>query len=445
MSVKKVKGDKKQKNVTTSNIPLIILIYRLLFGVLNTWGDFMKDNSVVVMDNKMVKAKYGKLSDVESRFIFFAISQIKYNDTDFKTLKFSVGTLLRELEVPGKNYSRLFDVLKNVVEKSIVIPDEKGMSIFPWFQMARVEKSQNNLEMVEVQFNDLLRPYLLQLRQNFTKAELSIILNMKNHTRRIYLMCKQYLNIGHFEKDIAALHMELELGKVYKQYKYLARSIVEPAVEEINTLSDIRVSFKPIRVGKSYKKLAVNVWAVPVDNKAVGKKTAAEVKRIEDNRKKADAEYAENLAQSNRIAEEAAEKQWQEKCRDLELYLIRKTDFWEGCLNTIAATVAESTFHTWFVTSELFIDNQHNAYILVPNGLAANMINENYLNHIKEIFAGSKTRIATVKVVTPEIRNQFSHAVGVDELDEESVEEDLNQQPNFFQETEQTSLFESST
>ena len=48
----------------------------------------MEKNPTVVVNNKIVRAKFGKLTDVESRFMFLAIAQIKYTDTDFQTYKF---------------------------------------------------------------------------------------------------------------------------------------------------------------------------------------------------------------------------------------------------------------------------------------------------------------------------------------------------------------------
>jgi plasmid replication initiation protein len=392
-----------------------------------------KDNSFVVMDNKMIRAKYGKLSDVESRFIFFAISRIKYNDTEFERLRFSVGTLLKELDVSGNNYTFLFNVLKKVVEKSIVIPDDKGVSIFPWFVETRVEKTGD----VEVQFNEKLKPFLLQLRKNFTKAELSIILTMSNHTRRIYLICRQYLNIGYFEKNIADLRTELELGKVFQQYKYMARDLLEPAEKEINEQSDIRVSFKPIRVGRSYARLGIYVRSAP----AVDKKPAEETKRIEEKRRKVDVEYKERVAEDDRMVEERIRQTWEKECKKLEPYLTRKSKIWQRCLDSIEKALnSGSTFYTWFEFTEMFLDEHRTAYILTPNKLAADTMRDSYLNIIMEILMKNKIDVAAVKVVTSDIKTQFSNAVAVHQSAEENTA-DEEVYPNLFENIEQTSLF----
>jgi len=404
------------------------------------------NNSVVVMDNTMVKAKFGKLTDIESRFIFFAISQIKYVDTEFKTFRFSVGRLLKELDMPGKNYTFLFGVLKNMVERTIAFPDEKGFTIFPWFSMLRVEKK----EMIGIRFNDMLKPYLLELRKNFTKAELSLILQMKNHTRRIYLMCKQYLNMGGFEKDINALRTELELGDIYKQYKYLARDILIPARDEINKLADLRCSFEPVRVGRSYSLLSFKVWPAPTSNKSIGKNagasgknTPAQNKQIEEKRRKADAEHQEQLAKDSQMALDLVMKDWDKKCKELEPYLVRKSEQWEHCLDTInGALGGAASFDTWFVITELFFDDRRNAYILTPNNLSAKVIHDNYLNFIAEVLTKNKIGFVTIKIVTPDIKNQFVNAVSDESTGEEDIAaEDLDQQPSLFAEAEQTTLF----
>jgi len=410
--------------------------------------DKNNDNSVVVMDNRMVKAKFGKLTDVESRFIFFAISQINYNDTEFRNLRFNMGTLLKALGVPGKNYTYLLKVLKKVVGKLISVPDKNGITVFPWFQMGRVEKS----EMVEVQFNELLKPYLLQLRQNFTKAELTQLIGMKNHTRRIYLMCKQWLNVGYFEKDIAAIREELELGVMYKQYKYMTRDLLTPAFEEINKLSDIRVSFKPIRTGsRAYTKLGINVWSAPTVAKITDKKNAVAEKNrriIEDKRKEADVARAEKLRQHSLADLESAKREWEETCKMAEIYLTRKSDSWQKCLETIKTLVSENQFEMWFAATEMFVDGDNNAYILVPNNFAMNMmIGVGCLNHVMKSITENNIKVATVQLATikavkerfdPVVVNQSIEMDGVNEAD--IVEEDSNQ-TSLFQNSEQVSLF----
>jgi plasmid replication initiation protein len=410
------------------------------------------DNSVVVMDNKMVRAKYGKLTDVEARFIFFMISQIKYSDVEFKTFRFSIGYLLKELDVPWKNNAFLFKVLKKVLEKTIAIPDVDGISMFPWFQKTRIE----NKGMIEVKFNDDLKPYLLELRHNFTKAELALIINMKNHTRRVYLMCKQYLNVGQFEKDIAAFRDELELGKAYGEYKYMARNILAPAEKEINELSDIRISFKPIRVGRSYTRLGFKIWAAPTNNKAAAKVNAVKTKHIEDyrrreeNRRKTEAERQEQIAKEDKRLEEDIERKWEKQCKELEPFLTRKSKVWLRCLDKINEKFNDGlSFYSWFYKgTELFFDAHRNAYILTPTTYAADTIQQNYLNLIKEIFMNNKIDFATVKIVTSDIKTELSTAAAVAAADEstgesnaESAAEDYGQQPDLFGEAEQTAFF----
>jgi len=406
----------------------------------------VKDNnsSVVVMDNKMVRAKYGKLSDVEARFIFFLISQIKYTDTEFRTFRFSVGSLLKELNMPGKNYTYLFGVLDGMVKRTIAFPDgEKSFTIFPWFSMLSVKKG----ELIEICFNDKLKPYLLELRKNFTKAELNLIFHMKNHTRRIYLMCKQCLNMGGFDKDINALRTELELGNIYKQYKYLARDVLIPARDEINKLADLRCSFKPVRVGRAYSLLNFKVWPAPASNKAVekstvGKNTSAKNKQIAENNRKAEAERQEQSAKKM----EDLERIWEEKCKALETKLIRKSDVWDRCLNTIDEALRGSvTFETWFVHTELFLDNHNTAYILLPNAFAADVMRCNYLGFITEVLTKNKVSFAGVKMVSSDIKNQIVEAVAASDglTGEVAVAgEDSDQEPTVFDDgSEQTTLF----
>jgi plasmid replication initiation protein len=98
-------------------------------------------------------------------------------------------------------------------------------------------------------------------------------------------MCKQYLSIGKFEKKIDDIRTELELGKMYCSYKYMARDLLHPAEKEINEQSDIRVAFEPVREGRTYVSLNFRVWAKPdgiKSQKQVSNKPAVRGKTTED-------------------------------------------------------------------------------------------------------------------------------------------------------------------
>lgn len=116
---------------------------------------------------------------------------------------------------------------------------------------------------IQIKLDSLLKPYLLQLKDNFTQYELLWTLNFKSkYTIRLYELVKSI----HFD-DLAAydttlgldeLKRMLDAGK-YKTYKDFKVRVLIPAVKEINDFSDKNVSFKPIKIGRAVAKIKLTI------------------------------------------------------------------------------------------------------------------------------------------------------------------------------------------
>lgn len=111
-----------------------------------------------------------------------------------------------------------------------------------------------------VQLHEELRPYIAELKSNYTKYFLENVTAFKSlHTLRLYevamLVSGKYN--GDFTYDLDKLKYALGVYNKYKIYADFTKRVLAPAIDEINGKSDLLVAFEPVRVGRSYKKIRI--------------------------------------------------------------------------------------------------------------------------------------------------------------------------------------------
>ncbi len=78
------------------------------------------------------------------------------------------------------------------------------------------------------------------------------------------------------------------------------------------------------------------------------------------------------------------------------------TSLWDTCLLFIRDRVGESSFETWFQTTEVSIDAEKNVCVYVPNSFFADFIEENFRQVIIDAFRHSGCEPTTISFVAKE-------------------------------------------
>ncbi|WP_176547944.1 replication initiation protein [Priestia aryabhattai] len=186
------------------------------------------------------------------RIILTAISTIQTTDTEFHTYTIAVKELLKIFNITDKNHALIEKACEELVGKGIKIKDEKGWTMYPWFQKIRYYKKEG---VIEFQFPNDLKPYLLQLKkkEGLTSYRLENILRLSSvYTQRIYEICFKWKKAGKCQFDID--HFKKMIGATQESYSKafgsLKQRVLLPAVEEINEKTDIEISFKEIKTAR---------------------------------------------------------------------------------------------------------------------------------------------------------------------------------------------------
>lgn len=215
-----------------------------------------EQNYLVVKHNDLIRKVQALLSLTvnEQKVALYLISLINPDDKDFDAVLVSISALceLFGLEKVKGNYERLKKAIKALSDKSHWLNGE----LFRWVDTAKVIP---NSGMVRVKLSESLKPYLLQLKENFTKYKLYNVLVLKSkYSIRIYELLKSYfwedtysVTIQEFKKSICC--------DTFNEFKDFNKRVLAPAIKEINELTDIYVEVTKLKTGKCITDLKFDI------------------------------------------------------------------------------------------------------------------------------------------------------------------------------------------
>lgn len=152
----------------------------------------------------------------------------------------------------GHVYEALEEAAKRLYNRSIrTITNSKGKAIerdVRWVWMAEYKKGEGT---VTLGFSPALTPYLTILRTEFTRYKLKYIGNIGSfYGVRLYELCAQYRKAGRRTITMEQLREMLNLGDKYTNVRDLRRRVLDPALEDINRYTDLRVVMTPTMKGR---------------------------------------------------------------------------------------------------------------------------------------------------------------------------------------------------
>ncbi len=204
---------------------------------------------IVTQSNQLMEARYN-LSLGEQRLILSMIAKIQPDDEDFKPYRISIGEFADFLGIArGSAYHECKKITKSLLGRVLEIQEPGRLLQTGWVSSADYIDGTG---MVNLSFDPLLKPYLLQLKGNFTSCKLEILLSFKSqYTMRIYMLLKQYERLKEREIELGELRQMLGLRNTqYEYYNDFKRTILEPSRKELKAKTDLYFEFDEIKYGR---------------------------------------------------------------------------------------------------------------------------------------------------------------------------------------------------
>lgn len=210
--------------------------------------ELISEKNRVDKDYQLITARY-KLSTVEQKLILSIISLIRPTDSDFMNYQIPISQF--GFLADNNNHQRLKKYCKDIMSKPLEVATEDGWMLFNWFSHIRYRK-----EMIECSVSPELKPYLLELKENFKSYDLKYILDMQSeYSIRIYEMLKKSEKMGFLEMDLEELQDLLQVPESFKVYADFKRKVLQPTSIEIAKYTDIYFEFKEIKSGRKVTKI----------------------------------------------------------------------------------------------------------------------------------------------------------------------------------------------
>ena len=208
----------------------------------------MVKNYLVTQSNKLIDARQVQpLTPREQKLVLAFVSMIQPEDKDFKVYSLEIKTFHKLLNIKGReNYTQIRNILKKLMTKTIEIPTENGYLITHWASHIEYITGEGR---VEFSFEPKLKPYLLQLKRDFTSYRLinALLLN-SSYSIRLYELLKKWQKIGKWRVNVDELRKMLGANqKSYNVYGNFKNRVLKPSIEEVNNETDINVSYKEIK------------------------------------------------------------------------------------------------------------------------------------------------------------------------------------------------------
>ena len=225
----------------------------------------MQENYLVAQRNDLIEARHtNPLSVREQKIVLTMVSMIQPNDEDFKDYRISIKEFSEMLGLEGSaKYTELKEITKDLMSKSIEIPREDGGWLFAnWISSAEYQKGEG---IIALSFSPKLKPYLLQLKNTFTTYRLSNILSLKStYSIRLYELMKKWQHLGKWSCSVHNFKEKMGVEKkAYPRYANLKARVLNPAIAEVNEKTDLHISIKEIKRGRSVDQIEFVIRHAP--------------------------------------------------------------------------------------------------------------------------------------------------------------------------------------
>jgi plasmid replication initiation protein len=212
----------------------------------------------VVKANRMVKAKT-TFTKLEHRVVAALIAKLERGQESFETQEVRLRKVMERAGVESTEiFRKAKEICDRLVEKAIGIStyDEEKGRVYTAYTLFRKCKYHENRGVIEAQFEEEMRPFLLHLKNRFTMYSLNFFLQLPSrHSMRIYELLKMREDLGAMRISVEEFRETLGLEDSYEYFTDLKRHVIEKARKQLAEHTDIEFTYNVEREGRRAKRL----------------------------------------------------------------------------------------------------------------------------------------------------------------------------------------------
>lgn len=216
-----------------------------------------RDPFRVIKGNPLIEAKF-ELTPIQTKLFLFLLAKLDTTKNSFEPMIVVVKDFQKFI---GSKGDSLYHHLKKEVEKMIgkrVYYKDDGVELNSSLISGYMYLENEGAFLVE--FPSLLKPFLLQLKENFTVIDIRNILGLdSSYAMRFYEICKEKERFKTFEYSVEHLKEMFSIENKYKNYFDFKVKVIVQARNELKENSELYFDFDEIKQGKKVVSLRFTV------------------------------------------------------------------------------------------------------------------------------------------------------------------------------------------
>ena len=216
--------------------------------------------------NAITTARY-EMTACEMDIVFYLLSLLKKEDNIGTFYRVKV-TELQQLTGRQWNYQQFFDATSALRSREYIIKNEKERRTLQVGLLASAEYLHGQ-GVIELEVSEKMRPYLIDLKRNFTSFRLQAAFNLSSkYAKRVYQMASQWKDKPAITYSLHDFKVMLNLkdpeGKEPEQYSkvsMLQRKVLDVAVQQINQHTDLKLRYELLKKGRAFESVRFYIQA----------------------------------------------------------------------------------------------------------------------------------------------------------------------------------------
>jgi hypothetical protein len=201
------------------------------------------------------------------RLLVLALSDITRDDHDLAPIRITAWEYAQIFNIRGKSiYNRIEESARELLEQTVQVKEPNGdWVMFQWVSEARYDSGRGNkdqLACIELKIHEKLRPYLLQLRRDFSIIPTEQLLSFESFNSMRLFEVLYTVSYGgekrHLEFDVDDLKARLGLDGKYERFKDFTY-VLDRAQEEFARYTSLTFSYQGRKVGRKFQHVSITV------------------------------------------------------------------------------------------------------------------------------------------------------------------------------------------
>ena len=221
---------------------------------------------VVTKSNKLIDAGFFKrLNSMEMRIVNLAVSQLNplRSIDQPRRFEFTVKEFLTfnpSISDQNNVYENVKNAVINLAKIWVEVEPLEGYDKTEVSLLTRRSYAKGKGSFM-VEFHEDVMPYLSEIKKNYTSYLLENFGQLKSeHSLKLYEILSRYAFQGNVTLTVNSIKDYLDVSDKYEKFYDFNRYVLKLAVKEINSKTNLSVSVKTIRNGRSIEKVTFKVF-----------------------------------------------------------------------------------------------------------------------------------------------------------------------------------------